>query len=72
MSREKKAAPVAATPATSGSAIPEDVWQQFERDQRRREVNRLFRLGRIRPVWKSRPQPMEKVDGRWVVRIGYP
>lgn len=35
------------------------------------EVSRLFRLRRIRPAWKTRPQMMDKVDGRWVARLGY-
>lgn len=64
MSRGKKAdAPV--------SAIPKEVWERAERDMLRREVNRLFRLGRIRPVWKTPPQMMDKVDGHWVARLGY-
>lgn len=53
------------------SKIPEEVWERAERDMLRREVSRLFRLGRIRPVWKTRPQMMDKVDGRWVARLGY-
>lgn len=52
-------------------ADKEVAFRWMERELVRRERIRLIRLGVIIPAYRTPPQMMVKVDGKWVPEIKY-
>ncbi len=52
--------------------IDEATWKKAEINIMRRERQRLFRLGFIKPAHKLKPQMMvQDESGRWCPQLGY-